>query len=125
MQETFEARNAVEEKLLSAQEGQLSSEALMDYMMDAQLFMPVKPSMPIESFTSSDKAVPLTLKADENVEVLILFTSPDRSKGFLQDFPVMTVVYFPNSNGCSSEPAVASASPLIRTGPWAWTWSRR
>jgi hypothetical protein len=87
MQETFQARNEVEEKLLAAQEGQLPSEALMEYMMDAQLFMPVKDSIGIEGFTSSDKAVPLTLKTEDNVEVLILFTSPDRSKTFLQDFP--------------------------------------
>ena len=87
MQEQFEARNEVEEKLLSAQEGQLTSEALMQYMMDAQLFMPVKDAIGIEGFTSSDKAVPLTLKTEDNIEVLILFTSPDRSKEFLQEFP--------------------------------------
>jgi len=87
MLETFAARNEVEEKLLSAQEGQLSSEALMEHMMDAQLFMPVKDSIGIEGFTSSDKAVPLTLKTEDNIEVLILFTNPDRSKTFLQDFP--------------------------------------
>ena len=87
MQDTFEARNEVEEKLLSTQEGTLSSEALMEYMMDAQLFMPVKDSIGIEGFTSSDKAVPLTLKTEDNIEVLILFTNPDRSKTFLQDFP--------------------------------------
>ena len=87
MHESFEARNEVEEKLLSAQEEQLSSEALMEYMMGAQLFMPVKDSIGIEDFTSSDKAVPLMLKTKDNIEVLILFTSPDRSKGFLQEFP--------------------------------------
>lgn len=87
MQESFETRNEVEEKLLSAQEEQLSSEALMEYMMGAQLFMPVKDSIGIEDFTSSDKAVPLMLKTKDNIEVLILFTSPDRSKGFLQEFP--------------------------------------
>ena len=87
MQETFEVRNEVEEKLLAAQEGQMSSESLMQYLMDAQLFMPVKDSIGIEGFTSSDKAVPLTLKTEDNIEVLILFTSPDRSKGFVQDFP--------------------------------------
>ena len=87
MQDTFEARNEVEEKLLAAQEGQLSSEALISYLVDAQLFMPVKDSIGIEGFTSSDKAIPLTLKTEDNIEVLILFTSPDRSKGFVQDFP--------------------------------------
>lgn len=87
MQDTFEARNEVEEKLLSAQEGQISSEAFMEYLMDTQLFMPVKDSIGIEGFTSSDKAVPLTLKTEDNIEVLILFTSPDRSKAFVKDFP--------------------------------------
>jgi hypothetical protein len=87
MQDTFEARNEVEEKLLAAQEGRLSSEALISYLVDAQLFMPVKDSIGIEGFTSSDKAIPLTLKTEDNIEVLILFTSPDRSKGFLQEFP--------------------------------------
>jgi len=87
MPDTFEARNEVEKNLLAAQEGQMSSEAFMQYLMDTQLFMPVKDSIGIEGFTSSDKALPLTLKTEDNIEVLILFTSPDRSKGFLADFP--------------------------------------
>ena len=87
MQDTFEARNEVEEKLLAAQEGHISSEAFMEYLMDTQVFMPVKDSIGIEGFTGSDNAIPLTLKTDDNIEVLILFTSPDRSKEFVQDFP--------------------------------------
>jgi hypothetical protein len=87
MQDTFETRNEVEEKLLAAQEGQMSSEAFMEYLMETQVFMPVKDSIGIEGFTSSDKAIPLTLKTEDNIEVLVLFTSPDRSKEFVQDFP--------------------------------------
>ena len=87
MHDTFEARNEVEEKLLSAQEGQLSTDDFMTYLMDNQVFMPVKDSIGIEGFTSSDKAVPLTLTTEDNIEVLILFTSPERSKVFLQDHP--------------------------------------
>jgi hypothetical protein len=87
MNETFEARNELEENLLAAQEGQMSSESFMEYLLEAQVFMPVKDSIGIEGFTSSDKAVPLTLKTEDNIEVLILFTSPDRSKAFVQDFP--------------------------------------
>ncbi len=87
MQETFEARNEMEEKLLSAQEGQLSSEALMEYMMDAQLFMPVKDSIGIEGFTSSDKAVPLTLKTEDNIEELDRFGAQISLHGrFQKDF---------------------------------------
>ena len=87
MQDDFETRNELEEKLLAAQEGQLSSDEFMEYLMDTQVFMPVKDSIGIEGFTSSDKAVPLTLKTEDEIEVLILFTSPDRSKEFVQDFP--------------------------------------
>jgi len=87
MQDAFEARNELEENLLAAQDGQMSSDEFMKYLMDTQVFMPVKDSIGIEGFTSSDKAVPLTLKTEDGVEVLILFTSPDRSKEFVQDFP--------------------------------------
>jgi hypothetical protein len=87
MHDTFDARNELEEKLLAAQEGQLSSEDFMDYLMDTQVFMPVKDSVGIEGFTSSTKAVPLTLKTEDNIEVLILFTSPDRAKEFVSEFP--------------------------------------
>ena len=87
MHDQLETRNELEEKLLAAQEGTLGSEDFMTYLMDAQVFMPVKDSIGIEGFTSSDKAVPMTLKTEDNVEVLILFSSPDRSKEFMQDFP--------------------------------------
>jgi hypothetical protein len=87
MHDTFEARNELEEKLLSAQEGQLSSEDFMEYLVDTQVFMPIKDSIGIEGFTSSSKAIPLTLKTEDNVEVLILFTSPDRAKEFVREFP--------------------------------------
>ena len=87
MHDSFESRNELEENLLAAQEGTMQSEDFMTYLMDAQVFMPVKDSIGIEGFTSSDKAVPMTLKSEDNVEVLILFSSPDRSKTFMHDFP--------------------------------------
>jgi hypothetical protein len=86
MHDSFDARNELEEKLMSAQEGQLSSESLMEYLMDTQVFMPVKDSIGIEGFTSGNKAIPLTLKTEDDIEVLILFTNPDRAKVFVQDF---------------------------------------
>ena len=87
MHDSFEARNELEQNLVAAQEGQMAGDAFMQYLMDTQVFMPVKDSIGIEGFTSSDKAVPLTLKTEDDVEVLILFTSPERAKRFLQDDP--------------------------------------
>jgi len=83
----FETRNELEEKLLAAQEGQLESEEFMTFLDDSQIFMPVKDSIGIEGFTASDKAIPLTLKTEDDFEALILFTSPERSKDFMKDFP--------------------------------------
>ena len=87
MHQTFESRNELEEKLMAAQEGQLPETEFMQYLMDTQVFIPVKDSIGIEGFTASDKAVPLTLKTEDDVEILILFTSPERAKAFLQDYP--------------------------------------
>ena len=87
MHDSFEARNELEQNLIAAQEGQMSGDAFMKYLMDTQVFMPVKDSIAIEGFTGSDKAVPLTLKSEDGIEVLILFTSPERAKSFVQDYP--------------------------------------
>ncbi len=87
MHDTFDARNELEQQLLAAQEGRLSSEDFMHYLMETQVFMPVKDSVGIAGFTSSDKAVPLTIRAEDNTEVLILFTSPERAKAFVEAYP--------------------------------------
>jgi hypothetical protein len=87
MHDSFEARNKLEQNLMAAQEGQMDEDAFMKYLMDTQVFMPVKDSIGIEGFTGSDKALPLTLKSEDGVEVLILFTSPERAKTFLDDYP--------------------------------------
>ena len=87
MNEVFETRNELEQKLLAAQEGQMPDAKFMKYLMDTQIFMPVKDSIGIEGFTSSDKAIPLTLLSDDKIEVLVLFTSPDRAREFVRDHP--------------------------------------
>ena len=87
MNEVFETRNELEQKLLAAQEGQMPGDEFMKYLMDTQIFMPVKDSIGIEGFTSSDKAIPLTLLSDDKIEVLVLFTSPDRAREFVRDHP--------------------------------------
>ena len=85
MHESFEARNDLEQKLLAAQEGRLPENEFMQYLLEAQVFMPVRDSINIAGFTGSNKAIPLTVKTEDAVEVLILFTSPDRAKTFVQD----------------------------------------
>ncbi len=86
MPESFEARNELEQKLMAAQEGSLPESEFMHYLLEAQVFMPVRDSINIAGFTGSNKAIPLTLNTEDAVEVLVLFTSPDRAKDFVQDY---------------------------------------
>ncbi|MGD8311632.1 MAG: SseB family protein [Gammaproteobacteria bacterium] len=86
-EEAFEIRNELEQNLPAAQEGHMAGDEFMRYLMDTQVFMPVKDAIGIEGFTGSDKAMPLTLKSRDAGEVLILLTSPERARGFVQDFP--------------------------------------
>ena len=87
MHDTFLARNELEEKLLAAQEGLLPGDEFLQYLIATQVFMPVKDPNGIAGVTASDKALPLTLKTEDGAEILVLFTSPERAKGFLEDYP--------------------------------------
>jgi hypothetical protein len=70
-------------------------DAFMSQFLQTQIFMPVTDpkdsdhSAPI-GFQKSDKAVPLTLDTGEGFQVMILFSDPQQSKVFLQEFPEYT-----------------------------------
>ena len=88
MEHTFTAHNDLEEKLVAAQEGRLESDVFMQQLLDQQLFMPVQDeASDIQGFQRSTRANPLTVEAEDGTRVLVLFTSPERAKPFLQDFP--------------------------------------
>lgn len=89
--EPFEPRNDVERQLAAAQEGSIAGEDFMHYLLTASLFMPVQDEAhAIKGFQRNDKAVPLTLETEEGMQVLVLFTSPERAKPFLAEFPGYT-----------------------------------
>jgi len=88
MEHTFTAHNDLEEKLVAAQEGRLDSDVFMQQLLDQQLFMPVQDeASEIQGFQRSTRAKPLSVEAEDGTQVLVLFTSPERAKPFLQDFP--------------------------------------
>lgn len=88
-EQSFVPHNDVETQLLAAQEGRIAGDEFMRGLLTAQLFMPVQDdSSGIKGFQrQTEQAVPLTLQSEEGVPVLILFTSPERAKPFLEDFP--------------------------------------
>jgi hypothetical protein len=88
MEQTFTAHNELEKKLMAAQQGQIDSQTFMEGLLAEQLFMPVEDeASEIQGFQRSTKAQPLTLEAEDGTRVLVLFTSPERAKPFLQDHP--------------------------------------
>ncbi len=83
----FEARNDLEKMLLAAQEGEVVIEEFMSTLLGSQLFLPMHDDSRIANFQRSHTARPLTLEAADGTKVLVLFTSPDRARPFVQDHP--------------------------------------
>lgn len=83
----FTPHNDLERQLIAAQEGRIGPDELIDTLLRSEVFMPVYEKHQIAGLQVSDKAKPLTLNTDDGEEVLILFTSPERAKGFVKDFP--------------------------------------
>lgn len=99
-----DARTDIEEKLLSAQEGQLEIDQFMEALLSAQLFMPIHDDaqgsasaaggrMPVAAgthiinFQRSTRAQPLTIDGEDGCKQLVLFTSPDRARDFVRNHP--------------------------------------
>ncbi len=88
MSDNFEPKNDLEQQLLDAQEGNLDGDVFLHQLMHSQVFMPVKDDdAGIGGFQTSSKAIPLSLEDSDGTNVLVLFTSPERARGFLEDYP--------------------------------------
>lgn len=86
--ETFIPKNELEKKLLAAWEGGISGDEFMQELMVSEVFMPIEDDEVMQGVQRSSRAQPLVLEADDGTRVLAVFTSPDRAKPFLRDFPL-------------------------------------
>ncbi len=86
---TPQTMNEAEKLLAQALAGELEGDAFIQQLMEVTLFMPIYEKHQIGGLqpTTSDQAVPLTLDDEAGNKILILFTSPERAKGFVRDFP--------------------------------------
>ncbi len=81
-------RTDIEHLLLQMQQGDLDPETFARRLIDLEVFMPVKDDKhQIAGFQTSTKAEPLVLDDDEGNRVLITFSSPERAKAFVAEFP--------------------------------------
>lgn len=85
----IETKNELEQKLLAAMNGELSSEDFMQEMLTQQVFIPIKDDKDsgIKGFQHTTKATPLVIQDDAGHNILVLFTSPERARDFLVDVP--------------------------------------
>lgn len=88
MTDLFEPRNELEKKLLDAQDGRIGSDELLEALMTSQVYLPVQDEKPaVLNIQRSTRAQPLVLSAEDGTPVLVMFSSPERSKEFVKDFP--------------------------------------
>lgn len=81
-------RNDVERLLVEMQQGELDPESFAKRLIDVEVFMPVKEDKyKIAGFQTSTKAEPLVVEDEDGNRVLITFTSPERAKEFVAEFP--------------------------------------
>lgn len=82
-----ELKNELEKQLHAAQVGETPSEVFMKQLLASQIFMPVKDEPAIGGIQRSTHAQPLVVQGDSGESALILFTSPERAKPFLEHYP--------------------------------------
>ncbi|MFK5984720.1 MAG: SseB family protein [Pseudomonadota bacterium] len=84
----FKPENDLEKHLINAQNGEISGEQFLKDLMDMELFMPIKEDKHvIGGFQDSKNAIPLTVEDENDKQVVVLFTSPERAKSFVTEFP--------------------------------------
>lgn len=86
--EPLTPRNDVERLLLEMLQSQVDPESFARRLLDVEVFMPVKDEKHrIAGFQLSTKAEPLVVEDDAGNRVLITFSSPERAKAFVADYP--------------------------------------
>jgi len=84
--EDFAPTTDIEQKLVDAQEGRLSSEDFMQELLEATRFLPVYDDS-VSGIQLPDKARPISIQLEDGTEIMVAFTSPERAREFLDQAP--------------------------------------
>lgn len=87
MSDDFTPQNDLERRLIAAQEGGIPPESFIETLVGSEVFMPIYERHQIGGLQTQQAAQPLKLSSEDGSEVLVLFTSPERAKGFVRDYP--------------------------------------
>ncbi|HYP68701.1 MAG TPA: SseB family protein [Thiobacillaceae bacterium] len=84
----FSPHNDLEQQLADVHAGILEVEDFVARLLNEQIFMPVKDEKhAIAGFQRSTQAEPLILEDEDGTKVVVVFTSPERAKPFLESYP--------------------------------------
>ena len=118
----FIPHNDLEQELIAVTNGEADAEAFVLRLLDQQVFMPVLDEKDaIQGFQRSTQAQPLIVADEDGEQVLVLFTSPERAKPMVADFPDYSVASSPSFRGCCGVWTVVFILRSIPAGRWAWT----
>ena len=80
----IQLKNELEKHLHAAQLGESPSDVFMKQLIASQVFMPVIDEPVVGGIQRSTHAQPLVVQDDSGISALVLFTSLDRAKPFLE-----------------------------------------
>jgi hypothetical protein len=83
----FEARNELERKLEALHDGLLSETDFLGQLVDTEIFMPIQDDTTAQGIQRSTSAKPLVVEDESGTPVMLLFTSPERAKPVVREFP--------------------------------------
>ncbi len=85
---TFVPHNALEQQLAAVHNGTLDPETFVLQLLGLQIFMPVRDEKTaIQGFQRSTQAEPLIIEDENGERVLVVFSSPERAKPFVEHYP--------------------------------------
>lgn len=83
----FEARNDLERKLEALHDGLMSEADFLKALVAAEIFMPIQDNTTSSGIQLSTSAKPLVVEDESGIPVMLLFTSPERAKPVVREFP--------------------------------------
>lgn len=82
----FEAKNELERQLEALHTGSLSETDFLRHLSVTEIFMPIQDNSTL-GIQRSTSAQPLVVEDESGIPVMLLFTSPERAKPVVQEFP--------------------------------------
>lgn len=84
----MDIQNELENKLAKLIAEGIAEDEFIPFLLNAQIFMPIQGNPGAsKDFDDNAKPQPLIVKDEDDTEVLVVFSSTERAREFMQDYP--------------------------------------